>query len=517
MWDSTYSLFPYQQEAAEFMLDHNALLAFDMGAGKTPTTIHAIETLRDEEDLEGAGVVLAPSSLLFQWAREIEKFTGGSRKSLVVQGGPKNREILYLTAAQYDYVIMTYDTYLRDRDRLRRMSINNFMVLDEATAIKSFKAKRTAALKKDRDRYPVRFALTGTPVENGKPEELFSILEWVDPKIPGPWWKFEKEHLIRNSFGWVEGYRQIDKFHKRVKKNILRKTVHDPEVSKYLPAVITPPPVMVPMDRKTSGVYHRAVTDLLEDLDNIVDKLGAFRDWDDMGEQDPDHPDGKMMSKIQTIRMLLDHPESVCVSAARFADPEDTRGSEFSATLVNEGLLDGLPSPKFDSFAIYLTEYLDRDPDNKVVVFCSFVDVADHIHRATPNSVLFTGNLSSKKRDEVKTKFQTDPETRVFVSTDAGGYGLDLPQANLLINYDLPWQAGLLKQRNARIRRASSEWEHVVVQDFIVQDSLEERLMEVLRHKIAVSDAFVDGEGILEDGTIGSSLESLRSFLSGAA
>jgi SNF2 family DNA or RNA helicase len=122
--------------------------------------------------------------------------------------------------------------------------------------------------------------------------------------------------------------------------------------------------------------------------------------------------------------------------------------------------------------------------------------------------------MTSKERDAAVVKFQTDPKSRVFVSTDAGGYGLDLPQANLLINYDLPWQAGLLKQRNARVRRASSEWEHVVVQDFLVAETIEERLLEMLRHKIAVSDAFVDGEGILEDGTLGSDLDSLRSFLS---
>jgi SNF2 family DNA or RNA helicase len=122
--------------------------------------------------------------------------------------------------------------------------------------------------------------------------------------------------------------------------------------------------------------------------------------------------------------------------------------------------------------------------------------------------------MTPKDRETAKSTFQTDPNRRVFVSTDAGGYGLDLPQANLLINYDLPWQAGLLKQRNARIRRASSEWEHVVIQDFIVEGTIEERLLQMLDHKIAVSDAFVDGEGILEDGSLGSSLESLRAFLS---
>lgn len=492
------------------MTGANVLLAFDMGTGKTPTTIYAIEKMREagEIPIGGTGVILAPASLIFQWQREIQKFT--TREVVVISGPPKVREIMYLTISAFDYVVMTYDTFVRDEKILLSKDIWEFLVLDEATAIKSFKTKRTMAVKRAMKKAEVRYALTGTPVENGKPEELFSILEFVDPEIAGPWWRFEKEHITRNSLGWIEGYRNIDRFHKRVRPNLLRKTIHDPEVSKYLPEVITPEPVYVLLDKATLGLYLKIEREILEDLDNLVEDM--LSKWSD---EDPDHPDGKMMAKIQTARMLLDHPVAVYTSAARFEDPDDDRGSQYAADLVKEGHLDKVTqSPKFDAFVEYLNEYLDRDPGNKVVVFCSFVDVAQHIHDSMPlSSVLFTGSMSPKDRDAAVHRFKGNPEIRVFVSTDAGGYGLDLPEANLLINYDLPWQAGLLKQRNARIRRASSEWEHVVVQDFIVQDTIEERLADMLRHKIAVSDAFVDGEGILDDGTLGSSLDSLRSFL----
>lgn len=492
------------------MLDCNVLLAFEMGCGKTPTTLWAIEELRRRGEVTGAGIVLAPASLMFQWEREIGKFTDSS--VTVISGPPKVRKMLYLTAARHDYVVMTYDTFIRDAEEIHSRHLKSFLVIDEATAIKTFKAKRTKELKRVRDVYPVRYALSGTPIENGKPEELFSILEWVDKSIPGPWWKFEKEHLIRNGMGWVEGYRNIDKFHKRVRPNLLRKTVNDPDVSKYLPEVITPSPVEVYMDNKTMRVYERIVGDILDDLAGMADKIAdrLSRDWD---SEDPDHPDGKMMAKIQTARMLLDHPVAVYSSAARFADPDDDRGSAYADLLVSEGAIDGLKPVKFDAFLTYINEFLDRDEKGKAVVFCSFVDVADQIHHALPGSVVFTGSMSPKERDAAVIKFQTDPNSRVFVSTDAGGYGLDLPQANLLVNYDMPWQAGLLKQRNARIRRASSEWKHVVVQDFVVVGTIEERLLQMLSHKIAVSDAFVDGAGILEDGSLGSDLDTLRSFL----
>ena len=513
VWRSSQSLYPFQQEAADTMLDCNVLLAFEMGCGKTPTTLWALEELRKRGDIQGAGIILAPASLMYQWEREIKKFTTST--VMVLSGSPKVRQMLYMSAAQYNYVVMTYDTFVRDAKEIASRHLNAFLVLDEATAIKTFKAKRTKELKRVRDVYPIRYALTGTPIENGKPEELFSIMEWVDPKIAGPWWKFEKEHLIRNGLGWVEGYRNILGFHKKVKPNLLRKTVNDPEVSKYLPEVITPEPYEVFMDTKTRAAYDRIVGDLLVDLEEAADKIGErfARDWD---SEDPDHPDGKMMAKIQTSRMLLDHPVAVYASASRFADPEDDRGSAYADQLLNDGTLDGLKAPKFDAFLVYIKEFLERDEKNKAVVFCSFVDVADLIHHSVPGSVVFTGSMSAKERDAAVQKFQKDPHSRVFVSTDAGGYGLDLPQANLLVNYDMPWQAGLLKQRNARIRRASSEWKHVVVQDFVVAETIEERLMDMLNHKIAVSGAFVDGDGVLEDGTLASNLDTLRSFLTGA-
>jgi SNF2-related domain/Intein splicing domain/Helicase conserved C-terminal domain/HNH endonuclease len=478
--------------------------------GKTPTTLFTLERLRERGEIKGAGIILAPASLMYQWQREVEKFTYSV--AMVLTGPPKTRQMLYLTASQCDYVIMTYDTFVRDQEEIAKRDLKAFLVLDEATAIKTFKAKRTKELKRVGGNYPIRYALTGTPIENGKPEELFSILEWVDSRITGSWWKFEKDHLIRNDFGWITGYRDILKFHKKVKPNLLRKRINDSDVSKYLPAVITPEPYEVTLDAKTRKVYQRIVDDLLADLSEIADKISVklSAGWD---SEDPDHPDGKMMAKIQTARMLLDHPVAVYSSAARFADPDDDRGSSYADELVTEGVIDGLKPVKFEAFLNYMGEFLERDEKNKAVVFCSFVDVAHAIHDALPGSVVFTGSMSPKERDAAVIKFQSDPDIRVFVSTDAGGYGLDLPQANLLVNYDMPWQAGLLKQRNARIRRASSEWKHVVVQDFIMMDTIEERLLHMLNHKIAVSEAFVDGEGVLEDGSLGSDLDTLRSFL----
>ena len=126
---------------------------------------------------------------------------------------------------------------------------------------------------------------------------------------------------------------------------------------------------------------------------------------------------------------------------------------------------------------------------------------------------LYTGSMNAKEKEKSKEKFLTDPECRVFISSDAGGYGVDLPNANLLVNYDLPWSAGLSVQRNGRIKRASSRWPTITIQDMIVENSIEERQHEMLTQKNAVADAVMDGQGINSKGGIDMTVGSLISFL----
>ena len=218
------------------------------------------------------------------------------------------------------------------------------------------------------------------------------------------------------------------------------------------------------------------------------------------------------MSKITVLRMLADHPDVVRMSGLR------ANGSKYARALLQDDQLDKPVregSAKLDAVTEYLTDFLDISEHNKAVVFCSYVDMLPLLSDALGKyrTVTFHGGLSDKERDAVKTQFQTDPATRVFISSDAGGYGVDLPQANLLVNYDQPWQAGMAKQRNARIRRAASQWTNVTVQDFLTEGSIEERIWNMVAHKQAVAGAALDGTGITESGEIASTLDSLRTFL----
>jgi SNF2 family DNA or RNA helicase len=138
------------------------------------------------------------------------------------------------------------------------------------------------------------------------------------------------------------------------------------------------------------------------------------------------------------------------------------------------------------------------------------------IIQETVGGTIYTGYMNAKEKEASKTKFLTDPACRVFISSDAGGYGVDLPIANLLLNYDLPWSAGLAVQRNGRIKRASSRWPSITIQDLLIKDSIEERQHDMLQQKNAVADAVLDGTGINAKGGVDLTVGSLIGFLQNA-
>jgi superfamily II DNA/RNA helicase len=193
----------------------------------------------------------------------------------------------------------------------------------------------------------------------------------------------------------------------------------------------------------------------------------------------------------------------------------DTSESGYVDALKEAGKLDSLTkSPKLIALKQYVDDFLEQNDQNKLVIFTSYVHmvwlIQEHLGHA---SAKYTGEMDAKQKEESKVWFQTDPDCRILVSSDAGGYGVDLPQANLLINYDLPWNAGLALQRNGRIRRASSTWPSIVIQDFLMEGSIEGRQHDMLLQKNAVADAVMDGEGINATGGVEMNLGSLKAFL----
>ena len=529
------TLLPYQVDAVDSMVKRRKMLvAYDLGLGKTVLTIAALERLMDEGHVVGPGLIVCLSSLKYQWAQQIGKFTNGSRRVMVIDGTPKQRAEQYVEAynwsmSKVDYIIVNYEQVVNDWSYIEKFE-PSFIVTDEATAIKSFRSKRSKYIK--RLKSPIKFALTGTPVENGKPEELYSIMQFVDSKVLGRFDLFDSTFIVRNQFGGVDRYRNLPLLNETLKKACVRKKQSDPDVAPYLPDTISSEPILVPFDRAGLKVYSHIVRDLLINLDDALETFGSSFDlFSHYGQSDQggmmDELRGLIMSKMTCLRLLCDDPQLLLQSATKFDTghavvdgntvniPGLLGGSGYASELKALGLLDGLKnSPKLSVLKEYVDDFMSQYDGNKAVIFTSFVGMTKLIQDALPyKSVIYTGQLNAKQKDAAKLEFQTNPECRLFISSDAGGYGVDLPEANLLINYDLPWNAGLAVQRNGRIKRASSTWDHIVIQDILMENSLEKRQRDMLLQKSAVAQAVIDGEGINDRGGVNLTVGTLRAFL----
>ena len=310
-------------------------------------------------------------------------------------------------------------------------------------------------------------------------------------------------------------YRNLPTLHRIISENMVRHT--RAQVADQLPAV-NEEVVPIELDAPAARLYQRTVRDLESDVAEAFSTYGnfslsGFYRGDDQGEVR-----GKIMAKLLALRMICDHPELLKDSAARYRGEIPGRGgSAYAQELWEAGRLDALiKSPKLATCVELLTDILSADLNNKIVVFSFFKKMLTIIADATSGltkSVVFSGAVSQNERDRVRQEFATDPECRLFLSSDAGGVGLDLPMANYLISYDLPWSAGAYAQRQSRIIRLSSKFPQVTLLSLQVSESIDEYQHGLLAQKQKVADAVIDGKGISRRGGLSMDLQSLSAYL----
>lgn len=524
----TLDLYPYQNDARSlFMARGSLLLAMGTGVGKTATSIAIAEELL-ERRLVRRVLMVVPANLKLQWARSLAKFTDlpvteitvkGERIAVpdpgacaVIDGTPAQREKQYARARSAEYVIVGYDQVVSDHQRIAQLGCG-MAILDEASAIKSPGAQRTRAVKKHL-RVPYRLALTATPVEN-RPEDVYSIMQWVDGDVLGRYDLFDRAYIVRDHFGGVKGYRNLDVLHSRLAPAMYRKTREDPEVAPYMPDVVREV-WRVDMDDRTREVYRSMAADLLAGYDQVGTVPGTFNlDAHYTGVQGDRRGDksglGRLMSVHGCMEMLLAHPSLIALSANRYLTT-DNQGSKYAADFVTDGRPLPATTPKLDFLTERCTGILAEDPGAKILVYTFFKGLlpwmADEFRAAGYESVLYHGDMSAREKEAAVARFGSDPSVRVFLSSHAGAYGVDMPFANWLVNYDITWSAGKGEQIDGRHVRASSEFEEVHVIDMVMAGSVEERRLATKNQKGKVAQAVVSGKGGRPE--IANEIESLR-------
>ena len=510
---------PYQEEAIQAAIARgNLLLALVMGSGKTRVAIEIVKRLRAQQKVVGASAFVQ-NSTKFQWSREVEHWDPGVPVQ-VINGTKKQRTLQFHRAHEYAWTILNYEALVHDWDLIQEFLPIDAVVADECTLIKSFVAKRTKRIKKLSAYAGYRFAMSGQPVEN-RPEELFSIMEFVDTSVLGPFHKFDRTFITRDAFGRPLRYKNLDVLQQRLGDAMYRRSRSD--LAAYLPKVQTiDTPVL--LDAWSKKVYAHIRDDLLGVIDMAVaagvggfDLAGHYGRGGALDEQGNQFK-GMIMSRVTCMRLLCDHPQLLMHSAETFDDPDSPKGSAFASELQLLGLLDGAPltSPKLDLLMARIQEALGEDPTNKVVVFSGFKPMLSLIGLALKKAKItctrIDGDVPSKIRDQRIVRFNTDPACRVFLSSDAGAYGVNLDSGSHLVSYDLPWSSGSFSQRVARIDRLSSVHRSITIDNMFCAGTIEERQYAMLQQKRKVSEAFIDGQFDAQ-GVLELNLSSLRKFL----
>jgi SNF2 family DNA or RNA helicase len=513
----TLPLYPYQEPAVDLFLGRGSLLvAYEMGLGKTPIAIACCESLLGNKDITRA-LLVVPASLRYQWAMSLAAFTDlptqvrvlrgqeitipHSDACVIVDGSAATRRDQLCSAIRTgaEYVICSYETVTSDTRYIKRLK-PGLVVLDEASAIKNFGAQRTRRVKTTL-MSDYRLALTGTPVEN-KPEEVFSIMEWVDPNVLGPFDLFDRVYIERDKNGSVIRHKNTHLLHRKLDSAMSRRSRKDPDVASYLPDV-DHDQWYIDMDSATRQCYELMADDLLQALLAIKGRgsfdLGAYY----AGNQSFDENSGigKVMARQQAIEMFLDSPWLV--------ERSDTK---YCTELWNSGSLDGALDPKLRFLVDKVSDILDF-PENKLLIFSRYPYMLSLIGaQINDRYVMYHGGMNAKDKAAAIARYTNDPLCRVFLSSHAGAYGTDMRMANYLINYDLPWSGGTWDQINGRHQRVSSEFGTVYVRDLVMRDTIEERKLAILKHKLKIAEAVIDGKAP-KTGRIDNDLVSLTAWL----
>jgi SNF2 family DNA or RNA helicase len=206
-------LYPFQAEAVGFLVERKrCLLADEMGLGKTVSSIAALLELRRRGEISRA-LIFCPKTIIYQWMTEFKRFTGEDAVPIV---GDRDQRAESLGQASKSFLNITnYETVLRMGEQLADLQ-PDVVVLDEAQRIGSYDAKTTRQIR-SLFKPPLRWALTGTPMENSL-QELHSIMSWIDPGVLGPWFSFQSRYLIYGGFQGkqIVGSRNLDQLHAQI-------------------------------------------------------------------------------------------------------------------------------------------------------------------------------------------------------------------------------------------------------------------------------------------------------------
>ncbi|MGN0182412.1 MAG: SNF2-related protein [Candidatus Ornithomonoglobus sp.] len=422
------------------------ILADDMGLGKTLQAISLMLDMKAANKGHGRFLVVCPSSLALNWESEIRKFAP-SLSAVTIAGTVSERNEYINMIDEYDVVITSYQTLIRDISKYENMSFDLHFI-DEAQYIKNHGTQMAKAVKGVKSK--VRFALTGTPVENSL-AELWSIFDFIMPGYLHAYTYFKKTYetpiVKRHNNNTVRALQRLTSpfILRRLKKEVLTELPDKTETV-----------MKAKMEPEQSKIYSATV---IETKQLLSSSGGSGED------------------KLRILAMLTRLRQLCC-------DP----------SLVYENYTG--TSAKLEMCMELIESCMNAG--HKILLFSQFTSMLDIIAKNLSERGIsyytLTGKTKPKERLRMVNSFNADDTKLFLISLKAGGTGLNLTGADIVIHYDPWWNVSAENQASDRVYRIGQK-RNVQIYKLIAEKSIEERIIELQQHKEALSDIALNGEG----------------------
>ena len=431
--DLNATLRDYQVSGFEFFktlsdYQFGGILADEMGLGKTIQTIAFLLSNKDKKN-----IVITPTALIYNWKNELEKFAPTLKVGLL-HAAKSEREKILDNIDNYDVILTTYTTYKNDIDKYKNINFD-YCIIDEAQNIKNPDAIITKAIKNVNAK--VKFALTGTPIENNI-MELWSIFDFI---MPGYLYNKSKFKSI-----FVNNDKNIIELKNLIKPFILRRTKK--EVITELPDKIEQK-IIIDLEKEHKRAYKGYVNLITRKIkENNQDNITVF-------------------SYLTKLRQL-------CLSPELMVKNYQGKNSKLDV-LIN---------------------IINDSSDEKILVFSQFTKVLEVIgKRLNEENILYSyldGKTSAKDRVKLVEEFNTNNNKVFLISLKAGGTGLNLTSANIVVHFDPWWNPAIEDQASDRAHRIGQK-NVVNVIKLIAKGTAEERVINLQETKKELIEDVING------------------------
>lgn len=420
------------------------ILADDMGLGKTVQVLTVILSyIQENKEKAKNSIIVCPSSLTLNWYNEIQKFTP-TIKTLVISGDYLERKRKIETINNYQIVITSYDSLKRDIDLYTQYNFK-YIVADEAQYIKNNNTKNSKAVKLINAE--TKFALTGTPIENSL-SELWSIFDFI---MPGYLYKYKKfKELYEIPIIKNQDEEKMNKLKKQIEPFILRRTKS--EVLTELPDK-TVTILSNEMKEEQYSIYMSYMAQARDEIMYQIDMKGFEKSQI------------KILSLLMRLRQICCHPKL-------FLSEYTGESSKLNQCIeiIQDAVLGG----------------------HKILLFSSYTSmfeiIEEQLKKLKINYLKLTGQTKVGERIKLVDEFNTNKNIKVFlISLKAGGTGLNLTGADMVIHYDPWWNLSAENQATDRTYRIGQK-KNVQVYKLITKNSIEEKIYELQQKKAKLID-----------------------------